>query len=209
MDNKPEEAAAPTDDSKKVEEEKTHDIDYADPEEAEKVKAGGLKDVTKVTGTEGEVCIYKQRVKLYRFAQEQWKERGVGNAKLMRNDETMKIRFIMRQEKTLKAVANFQVTEAPSCVPKNQNNNEKTQMWVCVDFSDNDQGEYTKLCARFQTVDASKEFKEKFEAAQTFNVDAKAGKTKDELTWAEAIEDVAEVAEDDIDTNKTADQDGE
>ena len=64
MDNKPAEetttATAATDDAtKKVEEEKTHDIDYGDPEEAEKVKAAGLKDVEKVTGTEAEVCIYK------------------------------------------------------------------------------------------------------------------------------------------------------
>ena len=46
------------------------------------------------------------------------------------------------------------------------------------------------------------EFKEKFEAAQTFNVDAKAG--KEDLVWAETVEDIEEVVEDDIDTNKTA-----
>lgn len=119
MDSKPEETAAATADTngetKKVEEAKTHDIDYADPEEAEKVKASGLNDVAVVTGTEGEVCIYKQRVKLYRFNDNQWKERGIGNCKLLRNDKEMKIRFVMRQEKTLKVVANFVITEKPSC----------------------------------------------------------------------------------------------
>ena len=60
-----------------------------------------------------------------------------------------------------------------------------------------------------RTIEFAKEFVEKFEAAQTFNVDAKAGKGKDDLTWADAIEDIEEAAEDDIDTNKTADQDGE
>ena len=68
MDNKDEKAAADGADAAKVEEGKTHDIDYADPEEDEKVKASGLTDVQKVTGTEGEVCIYKQRIKMYRFA---------------------------------------------------------------------------------------------------------------------------------------------
>ena len=48
-----------------------------------------------------------------------------------------------------------------------------------------------------------------FEAAQKFNVDAKAGKSDEELVFADTIEDVEEVAEDDIDTNKTADADGE
>lgn len=129
------------------------------------MKASGLKDIQKVTGTENEVCIYKQRIKLYRFAQDQWKERGVGNGKLLRNDETLRIRFVMRQEKTLKPVANFQITEKPSCELKNMNNNEKAYLWVCHDFSDSEEGQLDKLAARFQTVDAAKEFKEKFEAA--------------------------------------------
>ena len=47
------------------------------------------------------------RAKLYRLRDEQWKERGTGNAKLMRHKESKKIRFVMRQEKTLKPVANF------------------------------------------------------------------------------------------------------
>ena len=38
---------------------------------------------------------------------EQWKERGTGNAKLLRHKENKKIRFVLRQEKTLKPAANF------------------------------------------------------------------------------------------------------
>ena len=76
------------------EEEKKHDVDYTDPD-AEEVK-GELPDVKLATGTEGEVCIHKVRVKLFRFRDNQWKERGVGNAKLMRNTEDKKIRFVMR-----------------------------------------------------------------------------------------------------------------
>ena len=72
-----------------------HDVDYTDPD-AKKEGDGGLKDVAKVTGTEGEVCLFKQRVKLFRFRDNQWKERGIGNAKLLRNDKEKKIRFVMR-----------------------------------------------------------------------------------------------------------------
>ena len=64
----------------------------------------------KVTGEEKEECVFRMRAKLYRVRDEQWKERGTGNAKLMRHKETKKIRFIMRQEKTLKPVANFLCT---------------------------------------------------------------------------------------------------
>lgn len=61
----------------------------------------------KNTGEESEECIFKMRCKLYRHRDEQWKERGTGNCKLMRHKESKKIRFVMRQEKTLKPVANF------------------------------------------------------------------------------------------------------
>jgi Ran-binding protein 1 len=63
--------------------------------------------VQKVTGEEKDDCIFKIRAKLYRMRDDQLKERGTGNVKLLRNKETKKIRFVMRQEKTLKPVANF------------------------------------------------------------------------------------------------------
>lgn len=52
---------------KQPEDEKKHDVDYADPEEQEKVKIEGLKDVVIVKGTEDEVCLFKNRAKLFRF----------------------------------------------------------------------------------------------------------------------------------------------
>ena len=48
-------------------EEKKHDVDYADPEEEAKVQTGGLADVAVVKGTENEVPLYRNRVKLFRF----------------------------------------------------------------------------------------------------------------------------------------------
>ena len=189
-----------------AEEEKKHDVDYTDPEEEGKVKAAGLADVKLTTGTEGEVCIYKQRVKLFRFRDNQWKERGVGNAKLLRHDNDKKVRFVMRQEKTLKPVGNFLITELPSCELKPMANSDKAYMWVCSDFSDGE-AVLDKLAARFQNADAAGEFKKVFEAAQQFNKDAKDGKS--DLVWADTVEDVEEVAEDDIDTNKTADAEGD
>ncbi len=78
------------------------------------------------TGEENEECILRIRAKLYRFRDNQWKERALGNARLMRDKETKKVRFILRQEKTLKPMANFlskldsqqlisAVQEAPLC----------------------------------------------------------------------------------------------
>ena len=45
-------------------------------------------DVPKVDAKkvdEGLECILKMRTKLYRFSDNQWKERGVGNLKLLRD----------------------------------------------------------------------------------------------------------------------------
>ena len=123
-----------------AEEQQKHDIDYADPEEEQKVQAEGLKDVAVVKGTEGEVTIYKQRVKLYRFRDEQWKERGVGNARLLRNTEKKQVRFVMRQEKTLKPVGNFIISEKPSCELKLMANSDKAYTFVCHDFTDETEG---------------------------------------------------------------------
>ena len=46
-----------------------------------------------------------------------------------------------------------------------------------------------------------------FEAWKLFNIDAKEG--KENIVWAEAVEDHEEKGEDEIDTNKIADVDGE
>ena len=112
----------------------------------------------------------------------------------------------MRQEKTLKPVGNFLITELPSCELKPMANSDKAYMWACKDFSDETEGVLDKLAVRFQTADLAADFKTQFEAAQKFNGDAKEGK---EVIMAETVEDVEEKAEDDIDTNKTADAEGE
>jgi Ran-binding protein 1 len=58
-------------------------------------------------GEENEDIIFKMRAKIYRWRDDEWKERGTGIMKLLRHKVNYKIRFIMRQEKTLKVVANF------------------------------------------------------------------------------------------------------
>ena len=45
----------------------SHDIDYGDPEKDKETKAGGMADVAVVKGTENEVCIWKNKIKLFRF----------------------------------------------------------------------------------------------------------------------------------------------
>lgn len=72
------------------------------------VKKVDIKEVEVQTGEEDETCFWKHRAKLYRWSKEtgEWKERGLGEAKLLQHKENKKIRFLLRQEKTLKIVAN-------------------------------------------------------------------------------------------------------
>ena len=59
-----------------------------------------LKLVDIKTGEEDEDVMYKQRARLYRYAKELsvWKERGIGDLKLMRHRETGALRLVMRRE---------------------------------------------------------------------------------------------------------------
>ena len=113
---------------------------------------------------EGLECILKMRTKLYRFSDNQWKECGVGNLKLLRDRKERKIRVLMRQEKTHKPVANFLrkslqisknisyciniVSEDPLCVLTLMANNTKAYVWTCADFSDGE-SKIEKQAARF------------------------------------------------------------
>ena len=65
-----------------------------------------LPEVPVLTGEEEEDVIEKFRTKLYRWRNKQWKERGVGELKLLKHKKTNRIRLLMRQEKTHKIVAN-------------------------------------------------------------------------------------------------------
>merc|ERR1719210_1450793 len=63
------------------------------------------------TGEENEEELYSQRSKLYRFREGEWKERGLGEARLLRSKASGRVRFLLRQEKTGKVVANHYVVD--------------------------------------------------------------------------------------------------
>jgi len=50
---------------------------------------------------------FEERAKLYRFRDDEWKERGLGLVKIYKHKQTGKSTCVLRQEKTLKVVANF------------------------------------------------------------------------------------------------------
>ena len=99
------------------------------------------------------------------------------------------------------------VSDKPLCELIPMAGSDKAFVWSAVDLSEGE--EMTeKLACKFQKVEDANDFKAKFNAAREFNAMARAGKDE-ELVWAETVEDIEEKEVDDIDTNKTADADGD
>lgn len=52
--------------------------------------------------------MFKMRAKLFKFdkSNNEWKERGTGDVRLLKHKENQKTRLVMRRDKTLKVCAN-------------------------------------------------------------------------------------------------------
>ncbi|XP_036397060.1 E3 SUMO-protein ligase RanBP2 isoform X2 [Megalops cyprinoides] len=123
-----------------------------------------------VTGEEDEEVMYSQRVKLFRFDVDtsQWKERGVGNLKILKNSENGKLRVLMRREQVLKVCANHLITTTMNLKPLS--GSDRAWMWLANDFADGD-AKLEQLAAKFKTPELAEEFKHKFEECQRLLLD--------------------------------------
>ncbi|XP_026563146.1 ranBP2-like and GRIP domain-containing protein 4 isoform X1 [Pseudonaja textilis] len=123
-----------------------------------------------VTGEEDEKVLYSQRVKLFRFDAEikQWKERGVGNLKILKNEVNGKLRVLMRREQVLKVCANHWITTTMNLKPLS--GSDKAWMWLANDFSDGD-AKLEQLAAKFKSSEQAEEFRLKFEECQRLLLD--------------------------------------
>ncbi|CAE7428102.1 Ranbp2, partial [Symbiodinium necroappetens] len=121
------------------------------------------------TGEELEEELYCQRSKLYRFRDAEWKERGVGDAKLLKHQVNGKIRFLMRQERTGKVVANhFLVDAPPYCQLAKNAGNETTWVWCAMDYSE-DSAQMEQFALRFRDAELAEKFAEAFNDAKRQN----------------------------------------
>ncbi|XP_067889893.1 E3 SUMO-protein ligase RanBP2 isoform X2 [Heterodontus francisci] len=126
--------------------------------------------VVLITGEEDETELYSQRVKLFRFDTEtsQWKERGVGNLKVLQNKANGRLRILMRREQVFKVCANHWITTTMNLKPLM--GSDRAWMWLASDFSDGE-AKPEQLAAKFKTPELAKDFKEKFEEFQRLLLD--------------------------------------
>ncbi|XP_067949414.1 E3 SUMO-protein ligase RanBP2-like [Watersipora subatra] len=117
-----------------------------------------LPDLVEVTtGEEGEEQIFVERSKLFRMGDGEWKERGVGELKILRNPQSGAYRLIMRRDQVLKLAANHHLCSGMKITALN----EKSRMWAAKDFSEGELKNET-LFARFKTAEIAQRFEECF-----------------------------------------------
>ncbi|CAK9257013.1 unnamed protein product [Sphagnum jensenii] len=124
-----------------------------------------LEEVVISTGEENEDVLLDIKAKLYRFDKEgtQWKERGVGQVKLLEHKQTKKVRLLMRQTRTLKICANHMVLASTTL--QEHAGSDKSWVWHAPDYSDGTLMEEL-FCIRFGSIESAQKFKDAFEVAQ-------------------------------------------
>ncbi|KAF5296161.1 hypothetical protein FQA39_LY12615 [Lamprigera yunnana] len=112
------------------------------------------------TGEEAEHVLYSHRAKLFRFLDGEWKERGIGDIKILLNIATTKLRVLMRREQVLKICLNHMLTSNIEYIAKD----EKTWLFTAPDFSEGEINHW-QFCVRFKTNEVAKEFKQAIDDA--------------------------------------------
>uniref|UniRef100_A0A2R5LK59 Putative nucleoporin n=1 Tax=Ornithodoros turicata TaxID=34597 RepID=A0A2R5LK59_9ACAR len=114
------------------------------------------------TGEEGEELLYSHRAKLFRWQGGEWKERGLGDIKvLLKSDVPKKIRLVMRRETVLKVCLNHNLT--PEMVFSKKD--ERIVSWSAVDFSDGEPSPQ-QFALRLKTAETANEFLNAIENAK-------------------------------------------
>ncbi|XP_059355208.1 E3 SUMO-protein ligase RanBP2-like [Carassius carassius] len=119
-----------------------------------------LPEVEVRSGEEDEEILLKERAKLYRFDRElnQWKERGVGDIKILFHPVKKSYRLLMRCKQVLKVCANHSIS--PSIKLKPMNISANALGWT-TDYSEGD-GKVEQLAAKFKTPELAKSFRQVF-----------------------------------------------
>ena len=120
-----------------------------------------------LTGEEGEEIVFEARAKLFRFDScGVWKERGLGQLKLLRTPDSGRVRVVMRREQVHKVCCNHPITAGMSLKPMEGSKAPVVPwVWWGVDFSEDDvgpEGRKEMFSVRFKTAEESEAFHDAF-----------------------------------------------
>lgn len=118
-----------------------------------------------------------------------WRERGIGEVRLLRHREYQRVRLLMRQEKTMKVIANHAVDPRIKLEPNVSS--DRSWVWSAFDFAEGELKE-TVFAMRFANTDIAQEFKDAFEKAQVEMEALLAGSDKPDEDGGAAADEAAE-----------------
>mmetsp|Transcript_7633 Transcript_7633/g.9421 ORF Transcript_7633/g.9421 Transcript_7633/m.9421 type:complete len:198 (-) Transcript_7633:276-869(-) len=145
-----------------------------------------LEEVEVKSGEEDEESLFGMRAKLFIFGEtlldvgtgnKTWKERGVGEVRLLRHREHERIRLLMRQEKTMKVIANHALDPRIRLEPNA--GSDRSWVWSAFDFAEGELVE-TVFALRFADSEIAGKFKDMFLQCQKDMEKLLAGEDKPE-----------------------------
>ena len=131
-----------------------------------------LEEVEVKSGEEDEEILISIRSKLFIFGEtlldkgtgkKTWRERGIGEAKILRHKEHQRLRLLMRQETTMKVIANHVLDPRIKLQPNA--GSDRSWVWSAFDFADGELVE-TVFALRFPDSQIAENFKVVFENGQ-------------------------------------------
>merc|ERR1711971_654575 len=157
------------------------------------------------TGEEDEEVLFKHRAKVYRYCGEtkQWKERGVGDIKILKHTVSSVHRVLLRRDQVHKIAANHRIT--PEMELKPLASSETAWCWYAMDFSEGHEveGSLEHLAVRFKTADAAQEFKQVFKACQENKTTAIVNEVVNDATVDERAEEEYGEEDEDYEAGET------
>ena len=112
------------------------------------------------SGEENEVVLFSHRAKLYRFdtSSKQWKERGIGDIKILQHKKTGKFRILMRRNQILKLCCNHLIVKGMALTARD----EKSLQWITLsDFSE-EESKSEQFTVRFKLAETASTFQRVF-----------------------------------------------
>ena len=125
-----------------------------------------LAPVAMRTGEENEECLFSHRVKLYRFDSQtnQWKERGVGDIKILKNTTNGRARVVMKRDQILKICCNHFIL--PDMTLRPNMGSDKSWIWQTLSDFTKESPREEKLSVKFKHAQKAQEFKTIFDSFQ-------------------------------------------
>eukprot|EP01060_Flectonema_neradi_P010120 TRINITY_DN1724_c3_g2_i1.p1 TRINITY_DN1724_c3_g2~~TRINITY_DN1724_c3_g2_i1.p1 ORF type:complete len:180 (+),score=58.91 TRINITY_DN1724_c3_g2_i1:53-541(+) len=124
-----------------------------------------LQQVATKTGEEEEEVVFKIKAKAFRFdeGENEWKERGFGDIKFLKQKEGNKdVRIVMRRDQIHKVCVCMNIKEIGPIAA--HSGSDKAFVITGMDYSEDEEATPETICLKFAGSDSAKEFKDNFVA---------------------------------------------